>query len=303
MSVSPNQAVDAANRAFGRHPGSRALHARGTLCQGTFKATPEAAALTRAAHLRGAEVPVTVRFSNGAGDPGHPDWVPDPRGLATKFYLPDGGRTDLVAVSSPRFPVRDPEGFVQLLKLQSAGPAATWKLPLFLRRYPEALRTLPALLPSLKPPVSYATIPYYAIHAYRWLDASGGDRYVRYTWRPLAGTHRLSLRTARRRPKDYLQTDLLERMQRAPLEFALEVQIAEPDDSTVDPSAAWSGRGRRVTVGVLRVTGPDHEREQGDDVLVFDPSRVTDGIECSEDPVLQFRPRAYSESVRRRTDG
>jgi catalase len=55
-----------------------------------------------------------------------------------------------------------------------------------------------------------------------------------------------------------------------------------------------------VTVGTLSVTGPDHERDQGDDVLVFDPSRVTDGIECSDDPVLAFRPAAYSESIRRR---
>jgi len=38
-------------------------------------------------------------------------------------------------------------------------------------------------------------------------------------------------------------------------------------------------------------------------VLVFDPSRVTDGIEGSEDPVLRFRPEAYSESIKRRTGG
>jgi catalase len=32
-----------------------------------------------------------------------------------------------------------------------------------------------------------------------------------------------------------------------------------------------------------------------------DPTRVTDGIELSADPVLRFRPEAYSESVNRRT--
>lgn len=48
------------------------------------------------------------------------------------------------------------------------------------------------------------------------------------------------------------------------------------------------------------MTDLDTERDQGDDVLVFDPSRGTDGIECSDDPVLAFRPAAYSESVRRR---
>jgi catalase len=35
-------------------------------------------------------------------------------------------------------------------------------------------------------------------------------------------------------------------------------------------------------------------------VLVFDPTRVTDGIELSDDPILRFRPRAYSVSVARR---
>jgi catalase len=49
------------------------------------------------------------------------------------------------------------------------------------------------------------------------------------------------------------------------------------------------------------VTGLAHDREQGDDVLVFDPTRVTDGIELSDDPILRFRPHAYAESVLRRT--
>jgi len=34
---------------------------------------------------------------------------------------------------------------------------------------------------------------------------------------------------------------------------------------------------------------------------LFDPMRLTDGIEPSDDPVLRFRPRAYSVSVERRT--
>jgi catalase len=34
---------------------------------------------------------------------------------------------------------------------------------------------------------------------------------------------------------------------------------------------------------------------------VFDPMRVTDGIEPSNDPVLRFRTLAYSASVKLRT--
>ena len=40
MTVTPQQATDAANEAFGRHPGLRALHAKGTLLKGTFTAAP-----------------------------------------------------------------------------------------------------------------------------------------------------------------------------------------------------------------------------------------------------------------------
>jgi len=54
-------------------------------------------------------------------------------------------------------------------------------------------------------------------------------------------------------------------------------------------------------IGRLEITGLAHDREQGDDVLVFDPTRVTDGIELSDDPILRFRTYAYAESVLRRT--
>jgi catalase len=301
--LTPEHAVDVANRAFGRHPGFRALHAKGLLLRGTFTANPPAAELTRAQHMQGETLPATVRFSNGAGNPHHPDWAPDPRGLAIKLYLPDGAKTDIVAVSSPRFPTRTPEGFVELIEAQGGGPAAAWKMPRFLARHPEALKVLPVVLPTLRPPASYATIPYYGIHAFKWTDATGGERFVRYTLRPEAAVARLTPWQARRRGNDYLQREIVERVARGPVRFHLELQVATPGDPVTDPSAGWPSSRRRVDAGTLEITGPETERESGDDVLVFDPSRVVDGIEASEDPVLRFRPSAYSESVKRRTGG
>jgi catalase len=35
--------------------------------------------------------------------------------------------------------------------------------------------------------------------------------------------------------------------------------------------------------------------------MVFDPMRLTDGIEPSADPILTARPKAYSVSIERRT--
>ena len=85
MTVTPEEATAAANSSYGVHPGRRALHAKGTLLKGTFTATPEAATLTRAAHMQGDPVPATIRVSNGGGNPDVPDYAPDVRGLAVKM--------------------------------------------------------------------------------------------------------------------------------------------------------------------------------------------------------------------------
>jgi catalase len=303
VGVTPEESVDAANDVFGRHPGYRALHAKGTLCKARFTATPDAARLSRAAHMHGDPIPATVRVSNASGDPDVPDYQPDVRGFAVKFYLPDGSRTDIVAQTSPRFPVPTPEGFVELLRAQRPGPAMAWRMPLFLARHPRAVLTIPPGLPALKPIASYATCTYYALHAFRFLDDQGGSRYVRYTFLPEAGDQRLGLREARSRGRDYLQQEIRERLSKGPVRFTLELQIAQAGDDVNDPSAVWPRERERLAAGTLELTELDTERETGGDVLVFDPTRVTDGIELSDDPVLNFRHLSYTESVARRMNG
>lgn len=296
------EAVDTVNKVFGAHAGSRALHAKGILCRGTFTAAPEAATLTRAPHMQGDTHEATFRFSNGAGNPHHPDFAPDPRGMAVKIYAPGDERTDVVCVTTPRFITKTPDGFIELLKAQASGPAAAVKMPAFFARHPEALKALPSAAPTLRPPASYASVPYHGIHAFRWLDVSGGARHVRYRLVPALPVKWLSPLAARRAGADYLQADLRGRLERGePIRFSYEVQIAIPGDPIDDPSAAWPKARRRVTVGKFEITGLETERETGGDVLVFDPTRVIDGIELSDDPVLLFRRDAYTESVARRT--
>ena len=58
------QLVAAMNKVFGAHPGFRANHAKGIVVEGSFKASPEAAGLSRAVLFNGARIPVTVRFSD-----------------------------------------------------------------------------------------------------------------------------------------------------------------------------------------------------------------------------------------------
>ncbi len=301
MALTGQDATAAAHSAFGPHPGHRALHAKGTLLTGTFTATPAAAGLTRAVHMQGEPIPVTVRFSNGGGDPRVADAAPDVRGLAVKFYLPGGTRADIVAQSAPAFPVRTPEAFVELLRVLGSGAQMAWKLPLFLARHPGAGPRIAASAAALRPPTSYATSRYFAVHAYRLLDSEGGSRYVRYTFLPEREEPRLWPHQTRGRDRDFLQQEIRERLDTGPVRFSLQLHLAAPEDPTDDPSARWPAERQRVLAGTLELTGLDMTREKDGDVLVFDPTRVTDGIELSDDPVLRFRPLAYDDSVRERT--
>jgi catalase len=302
----PEQAVEAVGNIFGRHAGRRAVHAKGTLCTGTFTATPEAARLTRAVHMQGDPVEVTVRFSNASGDPDEPDSVPDGRGMATKFYLPGGSRTDILAVTSKRFFARTPEEFIEFNRAVSKPPGGRprpnpVKMLWYLARHPKAAPAVAAIR-ELKSIPSYARQRYNSLHAFRWLDGAGIARHVRYSWLPEDGEATLSTEEAKSRPDDYLQRDLGERFASGKqIRFTLELQIAAEGDPVDDPRLPWPDDRERVVAGRLELTGLDTRREQDGDVLVFDPTRVTDGIELTADPILNFRPKAYSVSVERRS--
>jgi catalase len=286
------EVVDAINAISGSHAGHRAAHAKGTLMTGSF--TPAAAGLTTAGHMQHEPSRVTVRFSNGGGDPAIPDYAREGRGMAVKFYLPDGSKADIVGLSLPCFFVRTPEDF---LAFTQARRDPERLMPDFLGAHPEALPAIQAAL-SADPPESYATCAYNSIHAFRWTDAAGGSRFVRYRLEPEAGERTLPPDEAKARGGDYLQHEILERGESA---FRIAVTIAADDDDPADPTVAWPDERERLEVGRLVVTGPETGRERDGDILVFDPTRVIDGIELSDDPVLRFRPRAYSVSVARRT--
>jgi catalase len=296
------EAVDLLHQTYGRHEGYRAVHSKGTVCRGIFTAQPDAARLTRAAHMQGEPVQVTTRFSNGAGDPASPDFVQDGRGMATKFYLPDGSRTDIVALNLPCFFARTPEDFVKFTRagkrlplIKQPGP----RFALYLATHREALPAVRAFL-ALKPPASYARVRYNGLHAFRWMDADGGERYVRYSWLPEAGEATLSSGEAKHAGPDYLRRDLIERLEREPARFTLQVQLAGEGDSVADSTAAWPRDRETVAVGTLELTELETGRDTGADILVFDPTRLTDGIELTDDPIPRFRSQAYSVSVERR---
>jgi len=297
------QIVDAANDLYGPHESSRALHAKGTWCAGTFTATPETAELTRAAYLQGEPVPALIRFSNASGDPESDDFERDSRGMAVRFRPSGGEEADILAVTTPAFVSRTPEDFLELIRLRKPDPETgqpDWeKLGAFLGEHPESQTAVQATL-NAEPPASFATLVYHSPHSYRLLAADGSPTWVRYRWRPEAGEARIPDDDAKALGSDYLRPELRERLAGGPVSFELKLQIPTEADPIDDPTAVWPDDRERIAAGKLEITEIVDDPEGGEHIEVFDPTRVPDGIELSNDPILHARARAYSVSAYRR---
>ncbi len=296
------QIVDALNALFGLHRGYRPVHAKGILCKGTFSPAATAASVSRAPHLQGASVPITVRFSDFAGVPTVADGDPlaSPRGMAISFHLPGGIDTDIVAHSYDGFPTRTAEEFLEFVRaLAGSGPGSADPKPLtsFLASHPQARRFAEAPKPA---PSSFATESYYAVNAFRFINREGASRPGRYRIRPEAGEAHLDAAEASRRPGNYLFDELAERLSRGALRFRLLVQLAAEGDPVDDGSQPWPQGRPQVELGTLSITSLVADSAAAERRLVFDPAKLVDGIELSDDQLPAVRSALYAVSYRRR---
>lgn len=288
--------TQAVSEVLGSHPGHRVTHTKGVTLSGTFTATPRARELSRAAHLQGDPVRVTVRFSNGDPNPVCPDAAEnDPRGMAVKFYLPDGSTTDVVCQSWPVFPTATPEDFLAFIRAQGEGPDATQA---FLDGHPRIAEAAAAIAAAGAPPRSWAQMAFNSLVAFRLVNAAGEGQYVRWRLAPELAEESLPDDERATADRDYLMTGIFDML---PARFRLLAQLAQEGDQTTDSSRAWPAEREWVDLGLVEMTGPETGRERDGDILVNDPTRVTDGIELSDDPILHIRTLVYGESVRRRS--
>jgi catalase len=160
------QIVDALNKVYGVHPGFRANHAKGVVAEGTFRAAPDAARLSKAVIFNGSAIPVTIRFSDSTGLPNLPDGSPlaNPHGIAVKFHLPNGSETDMVINSLKFFPVSGADFRDMLLAVAESPPAAQkpTKLEQFAANHPN----VPRALATVQTPDSFADEEYYGLNAF-----------------------------------------------------------------------------------------------------------------------------------------
>jgi catalase len=296
----PTQIVDLANKVDGVHPGFRAFHAKGVVVEGNFKASSEAARFSRAALFNGSTIAVTARFSDGSGTPKIPDGSPAmPRGIAIKYHLPSGADTDMVTNSFKFFPVGTGDDFRDMLQAIVASPPSApkpTKLEQFFASHPNA----PKALGSLAVPDSFAHEEYHGIDAFILVSKSGQRQAVRYLIVPEKLVHIAPEKAAKQSP-DYLFDDLTQRIARKPVVFHVKAQLAEPGDQTKDASQPWPDDRKIVDLGVLTLTKVVPDSADAEKKLLFLPTRLTDGIELSDDPLPNVRAAAYGVSFGRRS--
>ena len=220
--------VDALNTLFGVHPGFRATHAKGVICEGTFTPNGAAVSLSRAPHFQGAQTKVTVRFSDFTGIPNIPDTDPNasPRGIGIKFHAAGGRDTDIVAHSFNGFPVGTAEEFLEFLQaVGKSGPDASKPTPIemFLSTRPRALAFATAAKPA---PASFASQSYFAVNALKFTNQQGTSRPARYRIHPVGEEIHLSEAETAGKSANYLFDEIDERLAKGPASLRLVAQLA-----------------------------------------------------------------------------
>lgn len=303
-------AVDRIEAAGHPRPQDRRLHARGSSFDARFVPSAQINGRTVATHLT-TEGDAVIRFSNGAPQIDADDRERGVRGMAVKFLRDGEPVADLVAANFRVFPSKNPEGFIELVealshaqtegsfterakgKLTAAGQFAG-----ILAKHPESHAGLKAFI-ARQGPASFATTRYDGLHAFVLVDDEGNRQPFRYRLVPTLGEVDLVPEHAKSLEPDFLLGELDERLADGPVTFTLVLQLAEPGDPTDDPSVAWPEHRRLIPAGTIEVLRRSPKADEWERA-VFDPANLAPGLEMSDDPVLAFRPHAYSVSAGRR---
>ena len=287
---------------FGLHPGFRPAHAKGAMLTGKFAPSPGAASLTRAPHLHRESTPVTVRFSNSTGLPLVPDNDPhaNPKGLAIRFHLAEHVHTDIVSHSTDGFPTRTGQEFLEFLRaLARSDPSKPSPSPIevFLSSHPKALAFVQAPKPT---PSSFARESYFGVTAMRFTNKDGVSRYGRYRIVPEAGIDHLPDAIAAAKSANFLFDELAERIARGPITFRILAQLANDEDTVDDATIHWPEERTLLDLGAITLAEPVADNAHEQQHIIFDPIPRVEGIDPSEDPLLELRAAIYLLSGRRR---
>jgi catalase len=299
----------------------RVVHARGAGAHGYFEASGRigdepASTYTRARLFQheGKRTPVFVRFSTVIGGRDSSEVARDPRGFATKFYTEDGN-WDLVGNNLPVFFIRDAMKFPDVVHALKPDPVTFRQEPNrvfdFMSNTPESMHVLAWLFSPRGIPASYRHQDGFGVNTYKMVNAMGEAVLVKYHWKTQQGIRCLTQAQA-----DAIQAtelgsatkDLYEAIGRGDHPaWELCVQIMSDgehpelefdplDDTKVWPEDRFALRpvGRMVLDRVPQTHFGETEQ------VAFGAGVLVDGLDFSDDKMLQGRTFSYSDTQRYR---
>jgi catalase len=301
----------------------RIVHARGSAAHGYFECYESLSKYTRASLFAegGKRTPVFVRFSTVFGERGSADTVRDARGFAVKFYT-DEGNWDLVGNNIPVFFIQDAMKFPDLV--HAAKPEPHFAMPQastahdtfwdFVSLMPESTHMLMWAMSDRGIPRSYRMMQGFGVHAFRLVTDDGKSQFVKFHWRPLAGTHSLdwdeAVKLAGADP-DFHRRDLWEAIECGVYpEYELGMQIfteAQAEAFSFDVLDATKIVPEELVpvqpVGKMVLNrNPDNffaETEQ----VAFCAAHIVPGLDFSSDPLLAGRIHSYVDTQLSRLGG
>ncbi|KAF2398716.1 catalase related subgroup [Trichodelitschia bisporula] len=289
------------HKVFGDHPGYRPAHAKGILLSGTFTPSETAKTLSTAPHFN-APTPILARLSDSTGLPAIPDTVADsrPHGLGLRFDLGGRKHTDIVAHSTPRFPVRTGEEFLGLLTAIATSPPGGAE-PSPVQKFVGARPYTQAFLGYPKPALeSWAGQEYHGINAFKLISPEGKGTFVRWIVEPEAQVATLSDKEVGAKGADYLREEIAARLGGGKVTWQLKAQVAAEGDVTDDATVVWPAERDVVTLGTIVVDAVVPDGDEKAKTIIFDPIPRVEGVEPSDDPILEFRAGLYLISGRER---
>ncbi|AUB34401.1 katE, catalase [Nostoc flagelliforme CCNUN1] len=299
----------------------RVVHARGAGAHGYFEAygtigDERASKYTRAKLFqeKGKITPTFVRFSTVTHGGNSPETLRDPRGFAIKFYTEDGN-WDLVGNNLKIFFIRDPIKFPDLIHAFKPDPVTNRQDPNhifdFISLTPEATHMITWLFSPWGIPASYRFMEGAGVNTYKMVNDDGVAHLVKYLFLPKQGLKFLTQAQAEEiqaKNFNHATQDLYEAIERGDYpEWEFCVQIMSDDEhpeldfDPLDPTKIWPAEQFPV-LPVGRLVLDKNPRDYFAEVeqAAFGTGVLVDGLDFSDDKLLQGRTFSYSDTQRYR---
>lgn len=301
--VDPVRMIDAFEATNGKFEGFRRSGAKGICAMGEFIGSADARALSTASAFSGQAVPVIVRYSVGGANPKAADNTRGQRNMALQFNLPGGEVWQMGNISSPIFGAATPAqmlGRIESLRPDPATKAADpAKVKAFVDANPEVLLQ-GRYFASQPVPASFATLNYWGVHAFGFVNAKGDRQFGKWVFEPVGGVQGLSDDEAKARGASFLFDDLRQRVRDGQVAFDFKVELAQAGDRLDNATMALPEGRRKVTLGTLRLTSVSPDAGGACVDITFNPTVLPKGVEPSADPMLAARAAPYAVSLGRR---